>query len=153
MAAFTLEWRGRRRAELAARTAAGQLRTVTATMREGVIAYDMGLQLSFVNPAFERLTGFVAEDLRDQEFLQHVHPDDRPALLPNGSGWPGRLAPRPGVPAGYPRRPGTLVRQRLGAAPRRARPPDRLSRHQVRHSPSASWPRRRCGSTPSCSRR
>jgi PAS domain-containing protein len=81
LAALTLEWRGRRRAELAARTAAGQLRTVTASMREGVIAYGMDLQLSFVNPAFERLTGFVAEDLRDQEFLQHVHPDDRPALL------------------------------------------------------------------------
>ena len=35
----------------------GQLRTITATMREGVIAYDMDLRLTFVNPAFERLTG------------------------------------------------------------------------------------------------
>jgi PAS domain S-box-containing protein len=80
-AALILELRGRRRAELAGSTAAGQLRTVTATMREGVIAYDMDLQLTFVNPAFERLTGYVAEDLRDQEFLQYVHPDDRPALV------------------------------------------------------------------------
>ena len=66
----------------------GQLRTLTATTGEGVIAYDMDLGLSFVNPAFERLTGYGAEDLRDQEFLQYVHPDDRPALLAE---WP-RLA-------------------------------------------------------------
>ncbi|HEX2217528.1 MAG TPA: PAS domain S-box protein [Gemmatimonadales bacterium] len=70
----------RRRAERAAAEARGHLRTVTATMREGVIAYDMNLQVSFVNPAFERLTGFPEEDLRDQEFLQYVHPDDRAAL-------------------------------------------------------------------------
>jgi PAS domain S-box-containing protein len=73
--------RRRRRAENAERVTAGQLRTITASMREGVIAYDMDLQLTFVNPAFERLTGWVADDLRDQEFLQYVHPDDRPALL------------------------------------------------------------------------
>jgi PAS domain S-box-containing protein len=73
-------WRQRRRAEHDAAAARGQLRTVTASMREGVIAYDMNLQLSFVNPAFERLTGYPEEDIRDQEFLQYVHPDDRPAL-------------------------------------------------------------------------
>jgi PAS domain S-box-containing protein len=82
------QWRRRRRAETAAASTLGQLRTITASMREGVIAYDMDLQLTFVNPAFERLTGYVAEDLRDQEFLQYVHPDDRPALLAE---WP-RLA-------------------------------------------------------------
>ena len=81
VAVVALERRRRRRAEGAAGTALGQLRTVTASMREGVIAYDMDLRLTFVNPAFERLTGYVAEDLRDQEFLQYVHPDDRPALL------------------------------------------------------------------------
>ena len=73
--------RRRRRAEGAEQVVAGQLRTITATMREGVIAYDMDLQLTFVNPAFERLTGYPAEDIQDQEFLQYVHPDDRPALL------------------------------------------------------------------------
>jgi PAS domain-containing protein len=51
-------WLRRRRAERAAAEARGHLRTVTATMREGVIAYDMRLQLSFVNRAFERLTGY-----------------------------------------------------------------------------------------------
>ena len=61
--------------------ARSQLATVTATMREGVVAYDIQHRLTFVNPAFERLTGHPAEDLQDQEFLQYVHPDDRPALL------------------------------------------------------------------------
>jgi PAS domain S-box-containing protein len=76
-----MERRRRRLAEETARTAAGQLQTMAASMREGVIAYDMELRLTLVNPAFERLTGYVAEDLRDQEFLQYVHPDDRPALM------------------------------------------------------------------------
>jgi PAS domain S-box-containing protein len=75
------EWRRRRRAEQAESTALGQLRTITASMREGVIAYDMDLRLTLVNPAFERLTGYPLEDLQDQEFLQYIHPDDRPALV------------------------------------------------------------------------
>ncbi len=71
----------RRQAERAAREIRSQLRAITATMREGVIAYDMQYQLVFANPAFERLTGFPLEDIRDQQFLQYIHPDDRPALL------------------------------------------------------------------------
>jgi PAS domain S-box-containing protein len=70
-----------RRAERAAREAKGTLESVTATMREGVVAYDMQFHLMFANPAFERLTGFSVEDLRDQQFLQYIHPDDRPALV------------------------------------------------------------------------
>jgi PAS domain S-box-containing protein len=70
----------RHRAQRAAGEARGHLQAVTATMREGVVAYDMELRLAFVNPAFERLTGYPEEDLRDQEFLQYIHPDDRPAL-------------------------------------------------------------------------
>jgi PAS domain S-box-containing protein len=71
----------RRRVERAAAEVRGQLQTVTATMREGVIAYDMDRRLKFVNPAFERLTGYPEEDHRDQEFLQYIHPEDRPAIL------------------------------------------------------------------------
>src|SRR6476660_5572280 len=78
---WLLEWRRRRRAQRNESTAVGQLRTITASMREGVIAYDMDLRLTLVNPAFERLTGYPVEDLQDQEFLQYVHPDDRPALV------------------------------------------------------------------------
>jgi PAS domain S-box-containing protein len=75
------EGRRRRRVERAAAEVRSQLQTVTATMREGVIAYDMERKLKFVNPAFERLTGYSEEGLRDQEFLQYIHPEDRPAIL------------------------------------------------------------------------
>ncbi len=75
------QMRVRKGAERAATAARVQLGTITATMREGVIAYDLQFQLSFVNAAFERLTGYPEEDLRDQEFLQYIHPGDRPALL------------------------------------------------------------------------
>ena len=73
--------RERQRAERAAADARGHVQTVTANMREGVLAYDMRFQLLFANPAFERLTGYPVEDLRDQEFLQYIHPDDRRALV------------------------------------------------------------------------
>gem|GEM_PF-1570232 len=73
--------RAHHRTRSAAAEARSHLETVTASMREGVVAYDMQHRLTFVNPAFERLTGYPAEDLRDQEFLQYIHPDDRPALL------------------------------------------------------------------------
>jgi PAS domain S-box-containing protein len=81
---MTLFWRERRRRRRADRSRAeirSQLQTVTATMREGVIAYDMERKLKLVNPAFERLTGYPEEELREQEFLQYVHPEDRPAIL------------------------------------------------------------------------
>ena len=45
----------------------------------------------------------------------------------------GRGPARPGVPGGHPRRAGALVRQRLGADPRRDGTPGRVSRHRVRH--------------------
>jgi PAS domain S-box-containing protein len=50
-------------------------------MREAVIAYDMNHRLTFINSAFERLTGYPEEELRDHEFLAYIHPDDRPAIL------------------------------------------------------------------------
>jgi PAS domain S-box-containing protein len=81
---LVLLWREgsrRRRAERSSAEIQSQLQTVTATMREGVISYDMERQLIFVNPAFERLTGYPFEDLREQEFLQYIHHDDRPAIL------------------------------------------------------------------------
>jgi PAS domain S-box-containing protein len=70
-----------RRARVEATEARGQLSALTSTMREGIIVYDMHRRLVRVNPAFERLTGFAEEDVRDQEFLQYIHPDDRAALL------------------------------------------------------------------------
>ncbi|MBA3346617.1 MAG: PAS domain S-box protein, partial [Gemmatimonadales bacterium] len=75
------QYRARRRAEGGWSEARGHLKTITTTMREGVIGYDMQLKVVLVNPAFEHLTGYPAEDLQDQDFLQYVHPDDRPALV------------------------------------------------------------------------
>jgi PAS domain S-box-containing protein len=75
------ESRRRRRAERSSAEIQSQLQTVTATMREGVIAYDTDRRLTFVNPAFERLTGYAQDELRDQEFLQYIHPEDRPAIV------------------------------------------------------------------------
>jgi PAS domain S-box-containing protein len=75
------EWRRRRLAQRSGDELRSQLQTVTATMREGVITYDMNRRLKFVNPAFERLTGYPDDELRDQEFLQYIHPEDRPAIL------------------------------------------------------------------------
>jgi PAS domain S-box-containing protein len=79
-----LLWREHRKRGLAVRSSAeirSQLQTVTATMREAVIAYDLDHRLKFINPAFERLTGFPFEDLQDQDFLNYIHPEDRPAIL------------------------------------------------------------------------
>jgi PAS domain S-box-containing protein len=75
------EHRRRRRAERSLAEVRSQLQTVTATMREAVIAYDMDQRLKFINPAFERLTGFPEDELREQEFLGYIHPEDRPAIL------------------------------------------------------------------------
>jgi PAS domain S-box-containing protein len=75
------ERRRRRRAERARAEVQSQLETVTATMREAVIAYDMERRLRFINPAFERLTGYPDDEMRDQEFLAYIHPEDRPAIL------------------------------------------------------------------------
>jgi PAS domain S-box-containing protein len=79
--ALLIQVRGRIRAQRRSVETQGQLATISAKMREGVVIYDLDHRLSFANPAFERLTGYPLEDLQDQEFLQYVHPDDRPALL------------------------------------------------------------------------
>jgi PAS domain S-box-containing protein len=83
---FWRERRRRRRADRSSDELRTQLQTVTATMREGVIAYDLGRKLKLVNPAFERLTGYPEEELRDQEFLQYIHPEDRPAIMAEWDG-------------------------------------------------------------------
>ena len=76
-----IQIRRARRADRDAAEARGQLAAVTTTMREGVIAYDMHRRLIRINPAFERLTGFSEDEVRDREFLQYIHPDDRRGLL------------------------------------------------------------------------
>src|SRR3954462_7731395 len=81
---MALLWREHRRRKRAERASAGvrsQLQAVTATMREGVIAYDMDRRLKFVNPAFERLTGDPEDEFQEQDFFQYIHPEARPAII------------------------------------------------------------------------
>ncbi len=103
-------------------------------MREGVITYDMERRLTFVNPAFERLTGYPADDLRDQEFLQYIHHEDRPAILAE---W-DRLAQGEALRDQEYRvitrtRSNPLVLQLLGADAGRGGASDRLHGDGVRH--------------------
>ncbi len=75
-------WRaGRRAAERAEEAATARLRLLTEHLREAVITYDRDRRPTFVNRAFERLTGYGLADLADLEFLEYIHPDDRQLLL------------------------------------------------------------------------
>jgi len=81
-------------------------------------------QFEYVNPAFERITGFRGEDLKELGlgFLETVHPDDRWIL------WERRKARREGkaIPPVYQLRifqkDGTLVRVELNSVPLPGRP-------------------------------
>ena len=69
---------GRRaRAERARRASERQFAGVTSALREAVVVYGPELRLEFVNPAFEALTGWSIEELRERNFIDYVHPDDR----------------------------------------------------------------------------
>ncbi|MEO8226131.1 MAG: PAS domain S-box protein [Gemmatimonadota bacterium] len=67
----------RRATEIEARRHDRQLRSLTGALRESVTAYDLDLKLQFVNPAFETLTGFTVGELRERNFIDYTHPDDR----------------------------------------------------------------------------
>lgn len=83
-------WMGRRlRREFVRRTEAesratdtrGRLEAITSAMREAVVAYDLDLRLQFVNPAFTTLTGYSLDEIRERNFVDYIHPDDRAAVL------------------------------------------------------------------------
>jgi PAS domain S-box-containing protein len=57
-----------------------QLRSLTGALRESVVAYDLGLRLQFVNPAFTAVTGYGTDELRERNFIDYVHPDDHPVV-------------------------------------------------------------------------
>jgi PAS domain S-box-containing protein len=75
------ELRRRRGAERLAAELGRQLRAVSGGIRESVVAYAPDLRVALVNPAFEALTGYTPAELRAQEFLEYIHPDDRTAVL------------------------------------------------------------------------
>lgn len=70
----------RRGAERLAGNVGRQLRAITGAMRESAVVYDRDLKLQFVNSAFETLTGYSAEELRERNFIDYVHPEDRPGV-------------------------------------------------------------------------
>ncbi len=67
----------RREKEIEARRHDRQLRSLTGALREAIVAYDLDLRLQFVNPAFTTVTGYGTEELRERNFIDYVHPDDR----------------------------------------------------------------------------
>src|SRR5438552_13224362 len=52
------------------------LRLIAQNTTDVIFAYDMSGQLLYVNPAFETLTGNSVNELRENPFMNYVHPDD-----------------------------------------------------------------------------
>jgi PAS domain S-box-containing protein len=52
------------------------LRLIADNTSDVIFAYDMSGQLLYVNAAFEALTGDTVNDLRENPFMNYVHPDD-----------------------------------------------------------------------------
>ncbi len=66
----------RKQIEEALRESERKLRLITENMRDAVFAYDMNRQLLYANPAFKELTGYTPAELREQNFINYLHPDD-----------------------------------------------------------------------------
>jgi PAS domain S-box-containing protein len=79
--ALRRERRRRRVAERIGQQAQARLRSLSSGLHEAVVTYDRDRQIGFVNPAFEALTGYRLDELRDHQFLEYIHPDDRALLL------------------------------------------------------------------------
>ncbi|HEU4698758.1 MAG TPA: PAS domain S-box protein [Gemmatimonadales bacterium] len=88
-AGFALVWRRERSRRLAAErqaaAAAHRLAGATAAMREAMSVYDAAGRPAWINPAFERFTGFTLEELAERPALDYVHAEERAALLAR---WP-----------------------------------------------------------------
>ena len=52
------------------------LRLIAENTTDVIFAYDMSGELLYVNPAFEALTGNSISELRENPFMNYVHPDD-----------------------------------------------------------------------------
>ena len=68
-------------AEGALRRSEQKLRLMADNLKEMVLAYDMNRRLVFANPAVERLTGYLVNELEKERFICWIHPDDRPRML------------------------------------------------------------------------
>ncbi|MGH7629394.1 MAG: PAS domain S-box protein, partial [Gemmatimonadales bacterium] len=78
---FRAERRRRRAAEYERADLSARLQSLTAHLHEAVLTCGPDRDVRFANAAFERLTGYGLADLRDREFLDYIHPDDRRLLL------------------------------------------------------------------------
>ena len=68
--------RALRRSSQASRTMERNLKLIADNTSDVIFAYDMAGQLLYVNPAFETLTGHSTSELRENPFMNYVHPDD-----------------------------------------------------------------------------
>ena len=54
---------------------------IANSLTEMVMAYDMDRKLVFVNPAVETLTGYSVEELKQENFICWIHPEDQRRML------------------------------------------------------------------------
>ncbi len=84
-AALALAYRRQRNsarvAEIARRNAERDLRNVTNSLTDMVLAFDMNRRLLYANPTLERLTGYSAEELRQAGFIPWCHPEDAARMM------------------------------------------------------------------------
>jgi len=71
----------KRQTEEALRESERQLRLIVENTADVIMAYDLDRRLIYVNPAVEKQTGYRVDELRHQEFINWVHPQDAPRMM------------------------------------------------------------------------
>ncbi len=71
----------RREAEQAVRESADSLRSVVNSVGEVLFRADLDGRWTYLNPAWERITGHRLPESLDRPILEFVHPDDRPMVV------------------------------------------------------------------------
>jgi PAS domain S-box-containing protein len=71
----------RKQAEEALRESERKLRLIAENTTDVIFAYDMERHLIYVNPAVEELTGYSADELRQREFINWLHPEDEARMM------------------------------------------------------------------------
>jgi two-component system cell cycle sensor histidine kinase/response regulator CckA len=71
----------RQRLEEALRHSEARFRLMAKSLTEMVVAFDMDRRLTFVNAAGQTLTGYSAAELEEAQFINWIHPDDRPRMM------------------------------------------------------------------------
>lgn len=65
----------------ALRESEARFRTLVEISTNGIIIIDPETRLTYVSPAFERMTGYTAGELLGQPFIPLIHPDDVPRTM------------------------------------------------------------------------